>query len=121
LQKEFKGHEHYELGFKINEIFKKNLMGIITARDHFTIKETKDEVINTIKSFVGMENEKARGFFDLGPDVRDWKIEYAKKDIINTKMDATRVVKINYRPFDLDTHIIPAIPGAFTVPQEEKL
>lgn len=100
VKKNFEIQGNYEKGFGLNNIFVKNSVGIVTARDEFTIHEKKESLIKTIEEFLSLENEVARLKFKLGKDVRDWKVEFAKKDLNNPGFDLKRIVKISYRPFD---------------------
>ncbi len=95
------GKEVYEKCPKINEIFKINSVGIVTARDKLTIKNTRDELWNTIINFVKLDTESARSVYKLGPDKRDWKVKLAQQDLIESGMDRNRIVPILYRPFDI--------------------
>jgi predicted helicase len=90
----------YEKGFKVNELFPLNSVGIVTARDGFTIHNTKKEVENTIIEFLNIGDEAARIRFDLGKDVRDWQVGYAKKDLEIHYPNKGSFTKIEYRPFD---------------------
>ena len=98
--KDFNAQKKYLEGIGINELFPVNSVGIVTARDHFTIHETKQQLIDTIKEFLLLDNEAARDKFDLGKDVRDWTIDYAKNDLRRTGVDFGNIVKISYRLFD---------------------
>ncbi len=42
VQKDFEVQKQYDKGFKITDLFTVNSVGIVTARDHFTIKDTKN-------------------------------------------------------------------------------
>jgi len=77
-----------------------NSVGVVTARDHITIKNTPDDVWNTINDFVKLPIEKARQKYDLGDDVRDWKVSFAQNDITDSGPDKKQVVPIAYRPFE---------------------
>jgi hypothetical protein len=44
--------KEYNEGFKINELFVLNNVGIVTARDNFTIHQTPQELKNTIDKFL---------------------------------------------------------------------
>jgi len=92
--------DSYNKFWSVKDIFDINSVGIVTARDNFTIKNSADEVEKTINSFVKMESEEARNFYKLGKDVRDWKVDLAKKDLLDSKVDKSRIVEISYRPFD---------------------
>lgn len=93
--------EKYQSYPKINEIFPVNSVGIVTARDNLTIKYTEDQVWNTIQTFVKMDTELARTAYSLGMDARDWKIELAQKDLLDSGLDKKKIVPILYRPFDV--------------------
>ena len=90
----------YELGWKVTEIFPTNCVGLFTARDALAIQRSPEEVENTIHKFVALSAEEARNQYELGNDVRDWKVSLAQKDIIDTKLDSKKIVRISYRPFD---------------------
>lgn len=101
-QKDFELQDKYDEGFQINELFPVNSVGIVTARDSFSIQHTPEEVKEVINTFVEMDTETAREHFNLGKDVKDWKVNLAKKDLADSKLDFdTKLVPISYRPFDL--------------------
>ena len=99
VPKNYKIKEEYEKGFRIDELFVLNGVGICSKRDNFTIHETKEELIKTIKAFVLLDNEEARSRFNLGKDT-DWKLSEAKKDLTDNP-DFSKITKLNYRPFDI--------------------
>lgn len=100
VNKDFGVQEEYDEGFKVNKIFLLNNVGIVTARDHFTIHQTKEELEKTINEFLILHDEEARQKFTLGKDVRDWQVGFAKKDLLQNYPDKGKFVKISYRPFD---------------------
>ncbi len=100
VQKDFEAQKTYDKGFSISELFSLNNVGIVTARDKFTIHQTKEEVKSTIDEFLSLEDEEARKTFNLGKDVRDWKVSYAKADLENYYPDKGSFTKLSYRPFD---------------------
>lgn len=63
------------------EIFPVYSVGIVTARDSLTIHRTPEEVWNTVTNFLRLEPELARQAYRLGKDGRDWKVEWAQKDL----------------------------------------
>jgi predicted helicase len=91
----------YEKFFKITDIFPTYSVGIVTARDKLTIHWKEEEVYRMITGFSKMEPEKARIFYNLGADARDWKIELAQKDLIDSGLKKENIVPILYRPFDV--------------------
>jgi len=106
VPKDFSSEDEYIKGFSIQELFPANSVGIVTARDEFTIHETPKKVKDTISEFLSLDNETARNQFNLGKDARDWSVAGARKDLVpnsekNTKPDYKKIVKIQYRPFDI--------------------
>src|SRR5690606_19570806 len=100
VQKDFESQKEYNSGFSTNELFKVNSVGIVTARDAFTIHNEKNKLSQTIEEFLQLDNEVARSTFNLGKDVRDWQVGYAKADLETHYPDKGKFIKIDYRPFD---------------------
>jgi predicted helicase len=92
--------QEYQAGWKITEMMPINSVGIVTARDKLTIQDSPDAVMNIVSKFSELETEKARSQFNLGEDARDWKVELAQKDIIESETNKKLVQPILYRPFD---------------------
>jgi predicted helicase len=90
----------YEQGWKITEIVPVNSVGIVTARDSLTIHWSKDEILRTISDFVSLLPEEARQKYNLGKDVRDWRIDWAQEDIRKHQIKDDLLKPILYRPFD---------------------
>ena len=99
VQKDLGIQSEFEKGFAVSELMPLNSAGIVTARDSFTIHFTKQQVQDTIAKFLNMEDEEARKYFELGKDVRDWQVGFAKKDLENFPHGG-QYTQINYRPFD---------------------
>jgi len=93
--------EVYEKYPKISDIFPSNSVGIVTARDKLTINWSKEEVWSTVLNFSKMDSELARITYNLGKDAREWKIELAQKDLIDSGLDKNKILPILYRPFDI--------------------
>ena len=110
----------YSQFISINELFPVGGVGIVTARDEFTIKQHKEDVTDTIKSFLNLEDEEARSKFKLGKDVRDWKVQYAKTDLKNKFPDKGKLIPISYRPFDIRwTYYTGQSKGFHCYPRDE--
>ena len=86
--------------FSVNKLFIYSVNGIQTGRDIITIQNSKEEMEKFIDKFTKLEVEHAREIFNIGNDGRDWKIEWAQKDIINHTNDGS-ITPILYRPFDI--------------------
>ena len=86
---------------KVTEIFPVNSVGIVTARDALTIQWSKDDVLKTVRNFAKLDPELARQTYNLGKDVRDWKVHLAQKDLIESGLEKEKIVEVLYRPFDV--------------------
>ncbi len=91
----------YNEFIKITDIFPINSVGIVTARDSLTIGWTEDEIWNRVRNFARLEKELARQTYNLGDDVRDWKVDFAQKDIHDSGLKKENLSPILYRPFDI--------------------
>lgn len=92
--------KHYLKWKKINEIFPVNTVGFVTGRDAMTIGFSEDEIWTRIRKFIRLDRETAREAFSLGNDSRDWKVEFAQKDIKDSGPSRELIKEISYRPFD---------------------
>ena len=90
----------YQKGFSVADLMPVATSGVVTARDRFTIHHSAAEVRETIETFLGLSDQDARARFNLGADVRDWKVSLARKDLEADGPDYQRIVPIMYRPFD---------------------
>ncbi len=95
-----KGIKEFLDWIPVQEIFPVNSVGIVTARDKLTIRWSAIEMMNIIRTFAKQDVEIARTAFELGKDVRDWKISMAQEDLINSGLRPEKVQPILYRPFD---------------------
>jgi predicted helicase len=91
----------YKKYTKITDIFPVNSVGVVTARDNLTIKWAADEVWQTVLNFSKQDSELARKAYNLGNDVRDWKVKLAQQDLLESSLDKEKIVPILYRPFDI--------------------
>jgi predicted helicase len=112
----------YEKSPKITDIFPVNSVGIVTARDSLTIHWTPEKVWTTILNFSKMDENFARLTYNLGKDVRDWKVKLAQKDLIDSGLDREKIVPILYRPFDIRyTYYTGKSRGFHCMPRKETI
>lgn len=90
----------YDKGRRVNDIFPMNSVGVVTARDDLTIAFTRGELWKRILDFLSLPIEDARQKYGLGKDVRDWKVEWAQRDLKEDGPRQSSIVPILYRPFD---------------------
>jgi len=91
----------YQRFYKVTDIFPVHSVGIVTARDKLTIKDSEEEVYTTAANFSRLDETTARLNFRLGDDTRDWQVKEAQKDIRESGLDRNKIVPILYRPFDI--------------------
>ena len=91
----------YQAFPSVKDIFPVNCNGLFTARDKLTIHNNPEAVWKTINTFYKSDPELARVGYNLGKDVRDWKVELAQKDILASGPNRNKIVPILYRPFDV--------------------
>jgi predicted helicase len=101
VSKDFEVQKIFNQGINVQELFTLSNVGIVTARDEFTIHKNKIELQKTIEEFLILDDETARSRFKLGKDVRDWQVNFAKKDLQNNYPDKGAIVNVSYRPFDI--------------------
>lgn len=94
--KDFSSQNDYQKGFGVDELFHIYSSGIQTKRDKVCIAFSKIELEKTINDFLNLESEEVRSVYALPEDGRDWKVEWAKKDLLNEYS----IEEILYRPFD---------------------
>ena len=92
--------EEYLQWPKITDIMPVNSVGVVTARDKLTIHLSRAEVMEVVHDFARLPTETARDRYNLGKDVRDWKVNLAQDDLIGSGMKSELVASILYRPFD---------------------
>jgi len=97
VPKDFGLEMKYKKGFKIDELLQNYVSGFQTKRDKITIKFSNSELKAIKDIFERKETEEIRNELKLPADGRDWKIDWAKNDLL---INSPRVINVMYRPFD---------------------
>ncbi|NHB27164.1 DNA methyltransferase [Helicobacter pylori] len=93
--------EEYEQGFSVQEMFKISSVGIVTGRDHVVFHKDKESLLKLLKDFSTLESSELRRIYNIKKDSRDWRLEYAIKDVkANANNLEEYIVSCQYRPFD---------------------
>ena len=102
VPKEFHFQAEYDQGMSIAELFLIKSVGIITARDDFTIYHTSQELKDVIANFRRLDDKTAREKFSLRDDTEEWKVALARQDLEDNVFSISdgEPVPISYRPFD---------------------
>jgi len=101
VERDESARKEYETGWKINEVIPENNVGIVTARDGLTIKQTAKDVWETVNDFASLPPEEARSKYSLGKDVQSWKVHLAQADLNTYPLSKNKITPILYRPFDI--------------------
>ncbi|MGL2499522.1 type ISP restriction/modification enzyme [Helicobacter pylori] len=93
--------EEYEQGFSVQEMFQVGSTGICSQRDHVVFHKDKESLLKLLKDFSTLEPSELRRIYKIKKDGRDWRLEYAIKDIkANANNLEEYIVSCQYRPFD---------------------
>ncbi|MGL2342741.1 type ISP restriction/modification enzyme [Helicobacter pylori] len=93
--------DEYEQGFSIKDMFQVGGTGICSKRDHVVFHKNKESLLELLKDFSTLEPSELRRKYDIGDDGRDWRLEYAIRDVrANTDNLEKYIVSCQYRPFD---------------------
>ncbi|GAA8226370.1 DNA methyltransferase [Helicobacter pylori] len=93
--------EEYEQGFSVQEMFQIGSTGICSQRDHVVFHKDKESLLKLLKDFSTLEPSELRRIYNIKKDGRDWRLEYAIKDVkANANNLEEYIVSCQYRPFD---------------------
>ncbi|GAA9035950.1 DNA methyltransferase [Helicobacter pylori] len=93
--------DEYEQGFSVKDMFQISSVGIVTGRDHVVFHKKKESLLKLLKDFSTLEPSELRRKYDIGDDSRDWRLEYAIKDVKTNADNLEKyIVLCQYRPFD---------------------
>lgn len=93
--------DEYEQGFSVQEMFQIGSTGICSQRDHVVFHKDKESLLKLLKDFSTLEPSELRRKYNIKKDGRDWRLEYAIKDVkANANNLEEYIVSCQYRPFD---------------------
>ncbi len=93
--------DEYEQGFSVQEMFQVGSTGICSQRDHVVFHKDKESLLKLLKDFSTLEPSELRKKYNIKKDGRDWRLEYAIKDVkANANNLEEYIVSCQYRPFD---------------------
>ncbi len=93
--------DEYEQGFSVQDMFQVGSTGICSQRDHVVFHKDKESLLKLLKDFSTLEPSELRRIYNIKKDGRDWRLEYAIKDVkANANNLEEYIVLCQYRPFD---------------------
>lgn len=100
VAREYEVEAEYTKGFLVTDLFGVGGTGIVTKRDGLTIHRKPEGVWEAVQDFLALPESVVREKYKLPDDVRDWRYEWALKDVQNNP-DFSKIKKVTYRPFDV--------------------
>ncbi|MBP6739104.1 MAG: N-6 DNA methylase [Leptospiraceae bacterium] len=88
----------YNTGFNLSELFSQNSSGIETRKDFLAISFDETVLIKVVADFIKLSEDDIQKKYKVNNDSRDWKISWAKNDIITNN---PRIENILQKPFDI--------------------
>lgn len=98
VEKNFSTDLKYENYIGIKDIFNYFNSGLQTKNDSLTIHFLESELTETLVNLRQDSVEQLKQKYKIDKDGRDWTIEWAKNDVINS--NNAIVFRIQYKPFD---------------------
>ncbi|QEF22084.1 type ISP restriction/modification enzyme [Helicobacter pylori] len=93
--------DEYEQGFSVKDMFQVGSTGICSQRDHVVFHKNKESLLKLLKDFSTLEPIELRRKYNIGDDGRDWRLEYAIRDVrANADNLEKYIVSCQYLPFD---------------------
>ncbi len=93
--------DEYEQGFSVQDMFQVGSTGICSQRDRVVFHKDKESLLKLLKDFSTLEPSELRRIYKIKKDGRDWRLEYAIKDVrANADNLEKYIILCQYRPFD---------------------
>lgn len=114
----FKPHEsqleeEYRSFHSVTEIFPVYSSGFQTKRDKIAVAETKQALNRIIEDFANLDSDELRAKYQLPPDGRDWRVDWARRHAQSIRGHAERIVPCLYRPFDVRWTLMDDVSKGF--------
>ena len=101
VPKDFSSKEEYEKGFKVNELFGLNGVGICSKRDETAFQFEKQKIELVVNDFNNLTIEQLKEKYNTEKtESRDKQTAFAKNNIQSFGIKKEYFQKITYRPFD---------------------
>lgn len=100
VPKDYRLFEEYKLFLPLDSLFTIFGNGVVTKRDRLCIQSTAELAYESAQDILLLEKHEFYTKYRLPKDVRDWKYEWAKRDIEESGPNRNFIQPISYRPFD---------------------
>ncbi|MBX7133143.1 MAG: N-6 DNA methylase, partial [Fimbriimonadaceae bacterium] len=89
----------YGTGASLDSLFLVLGNGIVTKRDNLCVQSSANDVWQSMVAFRDEKEEVVRARYRIPADVRDWRYDWAKADVL-ANFDPANIRQVSYRPFD---------------------
>lgn len=98
VPKNMDGEDEYQTGVRVDELFIKNVTGIVTMGDGFIVADSSNEVAERVQKLANGEytKDELNHEFGLGKNYAEFVLGNAPK----LQFDPSKIVQLGYRPFD---------------------
>ena len=97
VPKDFGLQKKYEKHFELSKLFSDSSVGIVTARDHFIIDESEQDLFRKLEDFTSLPPHTLSTKYGINEN-KNWSVRGAKEQ--HLRPEKRFIQKINYRPFD---------------------
>ena len=97
VDRNYDGNIKYSKGFSINDLFQQSSSGVETRKDGLVVSYNKEYLNTVIKDFKEKSEEELSVKYNVSNKSRDWKINWAKDDVIKNN---PQIRKVDYKPFE---------------------
>jgi hypothetical protein len=101
VPKDFAGEAEYKTWWSALDMFPISSSGIQTKRDKTAIAWSRKDLELTLRNFAALDPITLARKYELPPDGRDWRIEWATEHAKVLHESGQGIAKILYRPFDI--------------------
>lgn len=117
IPRDYNLQEEFHKGFSIESLFVNNSTGITTERDEVCIQFSDNEIKEVVNALKNLDEESFRNEYTPKKDGRDWKVSFAKDDVLENKGEFKG---LQYRPFDFrKTYYTGNSKGFMAYPRHE--
>ena len=99
-KEDLEAKKQYEDGVSVKELFGVSGTGVLTKRDELCVHFNKHDAFIAAKDLAEQPRDFVKAKYHVKSDVRDWKYEWAKQDVISSGINPDKVRRIAYRPLD---------------------
>lgn len=101
ISKDHDLQRNYDIGFKINELFRINVLGFQTHRDPFAVDVSLEKLTKRINDFIdsNISDEELKRKYNIN-ESNDWNLKTQREELKKERKISEYITLTSYRPFD---------------------